>query len=201
MSASPNRLRLDYQLILNLVQSGTTVLDLGCGDGELLAVLEQEKQVSGQGIEIDDQAIYQCVARGLSVFHGDLDSGLSEYGDRCFDYVILNQSLQQVKKPGAVLHEALRVGHYVIVGFPNFVYWPSRLQIMFGGHTPTTRALPYRWSDTPNLHFMSISDFISYCRDEGMAVVARSFLTGERRVSLWPNFLAENAVIMIQRKA
>jgi methionine biosynthesis protein MetW len=153
-------LALEYKVILNWIRQGSSVLDLGCGDGALLDLLVRKKSVRAQGIEIDEQAIYQCVAKGLSVFHEDIDNGLSGYGDKNFDYVILNQSLQQVRKPEIVLKEALRVGRKVIIGFPNFAHCQARLQIFLKGKTPVTPSLPYRWHDTPNIHFLSISDFV-----------------------------------------
>jgi len=145
---------LEYKAILEWVKRGASVLDLGCGNGELLLLLVREKSVKAQGIEIDEQAIYQCVARGLSVFHEDIDHGLSDYADQSFDYVILNQSFQQVKNPDIVLAEALRVGREVIVGFTNFAQYLARFQIFFKGRTPVTPSLPYAWHDTPNLHFL-----------------------------------------------
>ena len=165
-----NVLPLSYKAILKWIHEGSSVLDLGCGDGELLALLVHEKGVKAQGIEIDEQAIYQCVAKGLSVFHEDIDHGLSGYEDKTFDYVILNQSLQQVKKPDAVVKEALRVGRKVIIGFPNFAHYQARLQIFFKGKTPVTPSLPYEWHDTPNLHFLSISDFIEYCHRRNIEI-------------------------------
>src|SRR5512135_1041419 len=117
---------LEYRAILKWIPQGSSVLDLGCGNGGLLDLLVRERDVRGQGIEIDEQAIYQCVAKGLSVFHEDIDRGLSDYGDQSFDYVILHQSFQQVKKPDIVLREGLRVGRKVIVGFPNFAHYGAR---------------------------------------------------------------------------
>src|SRR3972149_3753809 len=122
---------LEYRVILEWIEEGSSVLDLGCGEGELLDLLVREKRVQAQGIEISEQAIYRCVARGLSVFHEDIDEGLAGYGDKTFDYVILNQSLQQVKKPDIVVKEALRVGRRVIIGFPNFAHYSARWQIFF----------------------------------------------------------------------
>ena len=141
---SSKEISLQYQTIVEWIDEGSSVLDLGCGDGELLSLLIRTKKVRAQGIEIDEQAIYQCVAKGVSVFHEDIDNGLPEYGDTSFDYVILNQSFQQVRKPDVVLREALRVGKEVIVGFPNFVHYSARLQIFLGGghrllpHYPTS---------------------------------------------------------------
>lgn len=163
-------IRIDHRIILGLIKPHSTVLDLGCGAGELLYILAKEKYVHGQGIEVDEQAIYKCVAKGLNVFHGDIDTGLSEYKDKSFDYVILNQSLQQIIHVDKVLQDALRVGKEVIVGFPNFAYYKSRLQIFFQGKAPVTGALPYQWYETPNLHFLSILDFIAYCRIKGINI-------------------------------
>lgn len=178
---------LEYQTILEWVRQGASVLDLGCGDGELLSLLVRAKNVRAQGIEIDEQAIYQCVARGLSVFHEDIDNGLSGYGDKTFDYVILNQSLQQVKKPDIVVKEALRVGREVIIGFPNFAHYSARLQIFFKGKTPVTPSLPYEWHDTPNLHFLSILDFIEYCHQRDIRIKKSFFIGRNKKVKILPN--------------
>ncbi len=157
------------------------MLDLGCGSGELLYLLAKEKKARCQGIEIDDQAIYDCVARGLCVFHGDIDTGLADYSDKSFDYVILNQSLQQVRRIEAVLRDSLRVGKKVIIGFPNFAYYRSRAQIFFHGRTPVTPSLPYEWYDTPNLHFLSMSDFVSYCGRKGISIEEKFFLNNKKQ--------------------
>jgi methionine biosynthesis protein MetW len=173
------------------------VLDLGCGDGALLALLVREKGARAQGIEIDEQAIYQCVAKGLSVFHEDIDDGLSDYSDQSFDYVVLNQSFQQVKKPDIVLKEALRVGRQVIIGFPNFAHYLARWQIFFKGKTPVTPSLPHAWHDTPNLHFLSISDFIEYCRQRNIKI-ERSFFVGKhKKVRILPNLFARIGIFII----
>lgn len=189
--------KLEYKIIESLVAVNSTVLDLGCGNGELLSLLVNEKKVKAQGIEISEEAIYQCVAKGMSVFHGDIDTGLAEYGDKSFDYVILNQSMQQVRKPNIVLAEALRVGHKVIVGFPNFVYLPARGQIFFEGRTPVTESLPYRWYNTPNLHFLSIKDFKSFCLENKIKILATYYLGKKRLIKFWPNLLAQNAIFLI----
>src|SRR4030043_1488152 len=170
-----NALPLEYKAILEWIHQGASVLDIGCGDGELLALLVREKKVRAQGIEIDEQAIYQCVAKGLSVFHEDIDHGLSDYSNQSFDYVVLNQSFQQVKNPDMVLKEALRVGRQVIVGFPNFAHYQARLRIFLKGKTPITPSLPYEWHDTPNLHFLSISDFIGYCHQRNIKIERAAF--------------------------
>jgi methionine biosynthesis protein MetW len=190
--------KLEYAVILERVEENSSVLDLGCGTGDLLSLLVQERKVKAQGIEIDEQAIYRCVERGLSVFHGDIDTGLSEYRDKSFDYVILCQSFQQVKKPDMVLREALRVGKEIIVSFPNFAHFRARFQIFFNGKTPVTPSLPYEWHDTPNLHFLSISDFVGYCDRRNVRIVGSAFANGDRRVRMFPNFFAEVGVFFLR---
>ena len=142
MDRDPPKLRLDQKVIVEIVTPGASVLDLGCGRGELLAALAEQKQAKGQGIEIDDDAILRCVSKGLNVFHDDIDRGLPEYGDRSFDFVILDQTFQQVKKPDEVLRESLRVGAKVIVGFPNFATLSTRLQLGLRGRTPAFPSIP-----------------------------------------------------------
>jgi len=194
------KIHLDYKMILGLVQPRSRVLDLGCGTGELLYALIKEKNCRGQGIEIDEKAIYECVAKGLTVSHGDIDTGLSEYKDKSFDYVILNQSLQQIRHVDTALQDALRVGKKVIVGFPNFAYFKSRLQIFFAGRTPVTGALPYQWYETPNLHFLSISDFISYCRLKKIRIEKGIYLNEKNRAILLPNLLAQTGIFLISER-
>lgn len=191
---------LDHRIILGLVNSRSTVLDLGCGAGELLYVLIKGKKIRGQGIEIDEQAIYKCVAKGLTVSHGDIDSGLAEYKDKSFDYVILNQSLQQVRHVDAVLQDALRVGKKVIVGFPNFAYYKARLQMFFLGRAPVTGSLPYQWYETPNLHFLSISDFITYCRSKSINIERSEYINQTRSIRLLPNLFAQVGIFLMSEK-
>jgi len=192
--------RVDYDIILKWIKPHSSVLDLGCGDGELMSVLALEKQVNGQGIEVDEQAIYKCVAQGLSVLQQDIDTGLSDYFENSFDYVIIYQSFQQVKKPDFVLKEALRVGRKVIVGFPNFAYYKARFQIFFTGKVPITPSLPYEWHDTPNLHFLSISDFIEYCRARGIRIEDSAFIGNNRRIRILPNLFADTGIFLLVAK-
>lgn len=191
--------RMDHRIISELVRPQSTVLDLGCGEGELLSLLVREKGVRGQGIEIDEQAIYKGVARGLNVLHGDIDSGLSEYLDQAFDYVILNQSVQQVRHVETVFMDSLRVGKKVIVGFPNFAHWGARLQLFFKGRAPITPSLPYAWYETPNLHFLSISDFYDYCREKRVTIERSEFLGQKGKVRFCPNVFAETGIFLISR--
>lgn len=191
--------KIEHQVIMDWIEQGASVLDLGCGDGELLARLIEENQVRAQGIEISQQAIHQCVARGLSVFQEDIDSGLSDYADKSFDYVILNQTFQQVKKPDFVLKEALRVGKKTIVGFPNFLYISARFQMFFGGKVPVTPSLPFEWYDTPNLHFLSIADFVKYCRKRDIQIDRSAFITKNKKVPLFPNLLAEIGLFLLSK--
>jgi len=192
-------MQLDHKIITNIIASGSKVLDLGCGNGELLDILVRQKNVKVQGIELDEAAIYQCVEKGLSVFHGDIDSGLGEYPDKSFDYVILNQSMQQARKVDFVIQEALRVGRKVIVGFPNFCYMKSRFMFFFQGKAPVTKSLPYHWYDSPNVHFLSVSDFRGYCKDKGIKILKSYYLGDKRLILLWPNLLALNAIFVLEK--
>ena len=185
---------------MNWVELGSTVLDLGCGDGELLARLIEEKQVRAQGIELSEEAIHRCVARGLNVLQEDIDTGLSEYADKSFDYVVLNQTFQQVKKPDFVLKEALRVGSKTIVGFPNFVHISARFQLFFKGKVPVTPSLPCEWYNTPNVHFLSISDFTEYCKKRKIQIEHTSFITKNKKVRLLPNLRGEIGLFLLSQK-
>jgi methionine biosynthesis protein MetW len=194
---SSEGIRLDHQIILDLVEPRSTVLDLGCGTGELLYLLIKEKNVKGQGLEIDDRAIYACVARGVNVLHGDIDSGLAEYNDKSFDYLILNQSLQQIRNLEVVLKDALRVGKKVIIGFPNFAHYKARLQMFFAGKAPIIGSLPYQWYETPNLHFLSIYDFVDYCHSRNLNI-ERSIFADERKIiKLFPNLFAQTGIFLV----
>jgi methionine biosynthesis protein MetW len=199
MDRDPPKLRLDQKIIVDIVTPGASVLDLGCGGGQLLASLAEQKHARGQGIEIDDDAILRCVSKGLNVFHDDIDRGLPEYGDRSFDFVILDQTFQQVKKLDEVLKEALRVGTRVIVGFPNFATLSTRIQLGLRGRTPVTPSLPYEWYDTPNLHFLSILDFVDFCKKKAVRIERAYYFTSRRRVRILPNLMAETGVFLISK--
>jgi methionine biosynthesis protein MetW len=194
--------RIDYTLIETLVPNGASVLDLGCGDGDLLAELIDRKHVRGSGVEISQAAVEACVARGLSVFHGDLDEGLADYQDGSFDVVILSFSLQQLRRPRLVVREMARVGRQIIVSFPNFAHWSIRLQLALRGHMPVSEELPYQWYDTPNIHLCTLKDFRTLCRVEGLHIQRELYLhTFERQAPQLrcPNLTARIAIFAVTR--
>jgi methionine biosynthesis protein MetW len=199
MEIIDNGIRPDHQVIFNMIEPGSRVLDLGCGTGDLLQIVAQDKDARVQGIELDENSIYECVRRGLSVCQSDIESGLAEYPDGSFVYVILNQSLQEIRKVFFLLREALRVGRRVIVGFPNFAHINARVCLCFGGKAPMTPSLPYRWYDTPNVRFLSISDFQDFCAEKGFTVERASFLNGHRTITFWPNLRALGAIFLLSK--
>lgn len=192
-------IRFDHRVIVDLVRPHSKVLDLGCGDGALLSLLFCRKGCHGTGIEIDEKAIYQCVAHGLTVSHGNIDTGLADYSNKRFDYVILNESLQQVINPRSVILEALRVGRQVIVGIPNFCHSRARFQIFFRGKVPVTKELPYQWYDTPNLRFLSLKDFRCFCKANGIKILREIGIAGNRRVLFRPNLFANIGLYLLEK--
>ncbi len=199
MASTAEGIRPDHRIIFDMIEPSSRVLDLGCGSGDLTHLLMRDKNVWVQGIELDEQAIYECVRKGLPVCQSDIESGLAEYPDGSFDYVILNQSLQEVRKALFLVREALRVGRRVIIGFPNFAHISARASLFFLGKAPMTPSLPYRWYDTPNVRFLSISDFRRFCRDNGFRVEKASFLSGHKRITLWPNLRALGAIFLLSK--
>jgi len=165
--------RIDLLLVAEMVKSGSRVLDVGCGDGTLLRILSETRDVDARGIELSQAGVNQCVARGLSVVQGDADTDLADYPDNAFDYAILSQTIQATRNPRKVLEQLLRIGRNVIVSFPNFGHWRVRTQIMFRGRMPVTESLSEPWYETPNIHLCTIKDFIALC-DELDADVERS---------------------------
>ena len=190
--------RSDYAIIGEIVEANTRVLDLGCGEGELLEWLAANKGVDARGVEISGAKVQRAIARGVSVYQGDIDEGLADYPDRAFDYVILSQTLQETHRPLAVLREMLRVGRRVIVAFPNFGHWRVRVSMLFSGGAPRTRLFPYEWYESPNIHFLTVHDFENLAAMEKLVIERRYFLAGHRKVTLRPNLLAEVAVFLVR---
>jgi len=179
--------RFSYEEIVKLVDENSTVLDLGCGDGELLHRLISTRNAQGRGVEIEEAMIRECLAKGISVFQGDLDEGLKEYATGSYDYVILNETLQALHEPVMLLKEMVRVGRRAIVNFPNFGYVVNRAQLFVGGRMPLNKDLPYEWYDTPNIHFCTRRDFFELCRTLGIPIITTVDLRQNRRV---PHYLA-----------
>ena len=189
--------RSDYRIIGEIVEPNTKVLDLGCGDGELLQWLAENKSVDARGVEISGAKVQRAIARGVSVYQGDIDQGLADYPDQAFDYVILSQTLQETFRPRGVLREMLRVGRRVIVAFPNYGHWHVRLSLLATGRAPKTKLFPHHWYESPNIHFLTVHDFEDLATVEGLIVERCYFLSGARKVRLLPNLLAEVAVYLV----
>jgi len=160
---TPGGARVDLVLVADMVARGARVLDVGCGDGELLQLLAERRDVDGRGIELSREGVNECVAKGLAAIQGDADTDLIDYPNDTFDYVILSQTLQATRQPKVVLENLLRIGRRAVVSFPNFGFWKMRLQLLVGGHMPRTENLPATWYDTPNIHFCTIKDFVQLC--------------------------------------
>ena len=193
-------LRPDLAVIAANVAAGSRVLDVGCGGGELMAALRDDKQVDARGLELDADDVAAAVARGLSVVQGDADTDLADYPDDAFDYAILSQTLQTTRAPDAVLDHLLRIGRRAFVSFPNFAHWRVRASLLWGGRMPVTRLLPVAWYATPNIHHVTIDDFRALLREKGITVEGAWFLSGDqRRGATLANLLAEHAVFLLRR--
>ena len=192
-------IRPDFDVVTHWVPQGASVLDLGCGDGELLARLVRERNAQGYGVEIADAGVLASMQRGLNIVQADIEGGLNLFGDAAFDVVILSQTLQATRHTEALVSEVLRVGNSAIVTLPNFGHWSVRWQLGIGGRMPVSKRLPYQWYDTPNVHFSTIRDFDVFCAEKGIAVERRAVLAGGREISLLPNVRGETAVFQIRR--
>lgn len=191
--------RLDYRIIANIIPQGTNVLDLGCGKGELIEYLAKEKKAKVQGIELNEKDVYNCIEKGLNVFHSDIDSGLQDFPDKAFDFIILNQSLQEIKNVDYVIEEIFRVAKKVIIGFPNFAHYKARYMLSVEGRSPVTKSLPYAWHDTPNVRFLSIRDFEEFCTEKHLTVEEAHFLGKKHELYVFPNLFARDAVFVLTK--
>ena len=203
--SAPHEPRPDLLVVAEMVEPGTRVLDIGCGDGSLLRLLEDSKGVDGRGIELSQRGVNDAVAKGLSVVQGDADRDLVNYPDDGFDYVILSQTIQATRNPRVVLEELLRIGHRAIVSFPNFGYWKIRAQVALGGHMPVTKTLTHPWYETPNIHLCTIRDFLKLCRvvnakvERAVALNAQGYRLGFNAPLWLLNLIGEQAVFLLRR--
>ena len=197
-------LHANYNHIVPLIENGTKVLDLGCGDGTLLKKLIDEKNVHGKGIEINQENVIEALHKGLSIIQGDIDEGLEDFADNEMDYVILNQTLQSTQNPDFVIKEMLRVGKHAVVSFPNFAYWRIRFYLLFKGKMPKSKMLPFEWYDTPNIHLLTVRDFFDYCEKRDIKI-SKSILTRRGKVvnsrlrRTFADIFAEEVIFVIQK--
>jgi len=197
-------LRLDLQIISDWIPDGSRVLDLGCDNGILLRHLQQ-RGITGYGLEIDNSKFAACIESGVNVIQADLDQGLPQFADQSFDFVILSQTLQAVKRPDFLLEEIARVGKQAIIGFPNFGHWQCRLQLAFGGHMPQSKTLPNAWFDTPNIHLCTVKDFDKLCERDNISVLRRSIVNHAHQdtigTKLLPNLFGQIALYQIKKQS
>lgn len=197
------RLRLGYSIITDMIEQGSKVLDLGCGNGNLLAKLIEEKQIKGLGIEISQEKVISALEKGLSVIQADIDEGLGfEEGE--YDWVILNQTLQSTEKPEFVVEEMLRISKRAVVSFPNFAYWKVRFYLLFKGQMPKSKILPYEWYNTPNIHLLTVKDFYEFCEKRGIKILKSIFITNAEIKKRFltkklSNFFAEEVMFIISK--
>jgi methionine biosynthesis protein MetW len=190
--------RSDYRIISQLIEPNSRVLDLGCGDGLLLAWLAENKQVDARGIELDGAKAQRAIANGVSAYQGDIDNGLVDYPDQAFDYIILSQTLQETRHPLKVLQEMLRVGRHAIVAFPNFGHWHVRLSHLWSGRAPQTELFPHSWYDSPNIHFLTVKDFEELVERQNWKVETKICLAGRHTIGFVHNLFAQVAVFLVK---
>ena len=203
MTGHHSQMRYDLEIIASWIEPGSRVVDLGCGEGDLLQHLIARKGVQGAGIELNEEKAARCIEKGLSVLQGDINAEVHDYPDKRFDYVILSQTLQQVYQPDALIRAMLRIGHKGIVSFPNFSHWQIRLQLLLSGRAPVSRQLPYQWFDTPNIRVISLKDFRKFVQDAGLTILREAAInthTEDRYGSIvawFPNLRATYGIFMI----
>ena len=198
-----NRMRFDLQIIASWIEPGSRVIDLGCGEGELLKYLINNKNVTGNGIEHNESRVTLCIENGLSVLQGDINEEVLDYPDNTFDYVILSQTLQQVYEPDTMIRSMLRIGKKGIVSFPNFSHWRCRLQLLSSGYAPVTRQLPYEWYNTPNIRVITIKDFKKFIHEVGFSILKEVAINTQsenrygKAITISPNLRATYGIFLI----
>lgn len=196
--------QLNYEVVTDIIPDGARILDLGCGDGTLFSKLIREKNIKGVGVEINKDEVIKALDKGVSVIQGDIDEGLKQFPDNSFDYAILNQTLQSTEKPDFVMDEMLRVAKKAVVSFPNFAYWKVRFYLFFKGKMPKSKALPYEWYNTPNIHLMTVNDFFEFCKKRNIKILKSIYLTKNKArsgilVRTITNFFSEEVIFVVTR--